>query len=600
MGACNSTRSRFRAREEDTSRHVTYSFHENLVRQRTGRHRFDQIYEVLEEIGNSGLCTIYRLRRRQISTGGGSSTKKLAARRNSWNRLKSGRFNHRQQPASSPPKREEPVAEGSANSNNNKEIFFALKVIHLSLVQEDKIDQLTSEVEFLKTLDHKNIIKAYETFSFPHTKTLEIVMELCTGGDLHARMPYTEASAANALKQILSAISYVHDREIIHRDIKFENIMYESKHPEACIKVIDFGLSKQYSMDNPVLTERVGTLYSMSPETMQGHYTTKSDLWSIGVVLFMMLSNGDKPFEGKTPKQLVARVLIGDVRFDGPLWKDISTEAQEFIKTLLRVDPEDRVTAHEAMKDPWFTPSPITTSQSPKCKRDLIEKVQESIVKFADTGEFRKLALNVIAKKSTSEEIFELRKVFDEFDTLNSGTITLVEFKQALVRFNYSDEEIEKIFRKVDVNQTNVINYTEFLAATLETQGTIEEHRLSECFEEFDTDESGYISRDNLRVLLGKHSSEAFIDVLMQEAEATKDGRITYEQFRRVVSRRNRRTLSKLYDESGQNLPVVSEDAIADDNGSIAEDEVLQRFGIIDKMHRSFNNLSTKISKESR
>lgn len=135
----------------------------------------------------------------------------------------------------------------------------------------------------------------------------------------------------------------------------------------------------------------------------------------------MMLSNGDKPFEGKTPKQLVARVLIGDVHFESPLWKDISEEAKVFIKNLLRVDPADRVTANEAMHDPWFTSKAVSASQSSRCRKDLIEKVQESIVRYADTGEFRKLALNVIAKKSTSEEIFELRKVFDEFDTLNSG-----------------------------------------------------------------------------------------------------------------------------------------------------------------------------------
>lgn len=165
--------------------------------------------------------------------------------------------------------------------------------------------------------------------------------------------------------------------------------------------------------------------YAMSPETMQGHYTTQSDLWSIGVCLFMMLSNGEKPFEGKTPKQLVARVLIGDVRFEAPLWADISTEAQVLIKRMLRVNPADRVTAHEAIYDPWFKSQAITSWQSTKARPELIENVQESIVQFADTGEFRKLALNVIAKKSSPEEISELRKVFDEFDTLNTGRSVL-------------------------------------------------------------------------------------------------------------------------------------------------------------------------------
>lgn len=124
----------------------------------------------------------------------------------------------------------------------------------------------------------------------------------------------------------------------------------------------------------------------------------------------MMLANGDKPFEGKTPKQLVAKVLVGDVRFEGPLWDTISEGAKDFIRRLLRVDPKERVTANGAIYDPWFTSQAVAASESPMCRQELIEKVQQGIVEYADTGEFRKLALNVIAKKSTSEEIFELRK----------------------------------------------------------------------------------------------------------------------------------------------------------------------------------------------
>jgi len=97
----------------------------------------------------------------------------------------------------------------------------------------------------LKTLDHMNIINAYEVFQAKRSRTLMIVMELCTGGDLYARIPYTEQQAGRIIKQLLSAISYMHDRKIIHRDLKFENIVFESKDPDALIKVIDFGLSKE-------------------------------------------------------------------------------------------------------------------------------------------------------------------------------------------------------------------------------------------------------------------------------------------------------------------------------------------------------------------
>ena len=505
MGACNSTNV---TEEVDLSNHAGYSFHENLVRQRHGRDRFNEIYEVLEQIGHGGLCTIYRIRKREESIGGfANMVARSKGRGGAVNKVLHPRKSFKRRGGSKVQTQTKNPNNNNNNSNsNNKEIHFALKVINLALVQEDKIDQLKNEVEILKTLDHKNIIKAYETFSFRVSRTLEIVMELCTGGDLHARMPYSEMSAARVLKQILSAISYVHRRGIIHRDIKFENIMFENTHPEAAVKVIDFGLSKNYSVENPVLTERVGTLYSMSPETMKGHYTTKSDLWSIGVCMYMMLDDGNKPFEGKTPKQLVAKVLLGDVKFESHHWKEISDEAKDFILSLLKVNPDDRVTADDAMKHHWFTSRTVMSSNASVVKQDLIERVQDGIVRYADTGEFRKLALNVIAKKSTPEEIFELRKVFDKFDTLNTGTITLDEFKAALLRFNYSDEEIQEIYRKVDINRTNVIDYTEFLAATLETQGAIEEYRLMECFDQMDSDDSG----KNISSLVGSVVQRAF------------------------------------------------------------------------------------------
>ena len=152
------------------------------------------------------------------------------------------------------------------------------------MVKEDKIAQLKNEVEILKTLDHQNIIKAYETFNTK--RQIMMIMELCTGGDLHARMPYTEAQVADIVRQMLSAIRYIHARHIVHRDLKLENVMFESTHPEAAIKVIDFGLSKSYSPNSHhILTERVGTLYSMSPETMRGEC-----FWCSFAFLFLLLS----------------------------------------------------------------------------------------------------------------------------------------------------------------------------------------------------------------------------------------------------------------------------------------------------------------------
>ena len=694
------------------------SFHEALVRERDKKVDFDDIYQVMNEIGNGGLCKIYRVQKYEDKIGG--SSRPEGVRRKKFHRVSNVRrsiglgglvgtksvqtltptgsafprpvsaptlispsqpsegssaesSNHNIPPSRSgggipenaasdssgaprpddvpdenfseltevPPRPEQlnqraSTEPGSLTATPSSSVsfilpsvekgpnmFFALKVINLALVEKDKIDQLKNEVEILKTLDHKNIIKAYETFQMRKYKKLMIVMELCTGGDMHARMPYTERQVANAMRQVLSAISYMHSKRIIHRDIKLENILWESKHPEAAIKVIDFGLSKVFSPNNNVLTERVGTLYSMSPETMKGIYTTQADLWSIGVCTYIMLSM-NRPFDGQTPKQLVANVLQCNYEFTTKsesneaddekrdVWTTISEQAKSFISQLLVLEPLDRLTADTAKNHEWFDSrlnrksgqliveessegvngqtattsyelneafnigAPLETDDDeedddlpPLTTEEFKNRVRANIVQYADMGEFRRLALNVVAKKSTSSEIFELRKVFDEFDTLNTGTITLDEFKAALSHFEYSEKEIKKIFRKVDVNKNNVINYTEFLAATLETQGNIEEYRLAEAFDVLDSDDSGYISRDNLKKLLGNRAKDdKYIDRLIAEADIAKNGQISYQEFLQVFNRKQHDNIQDIYQVSGSHEEET------------AAEEVLQRHGI--------------------
>lgn len=400
-----------------------------------------------------------------------------------------------------------------------------------------------------------------------------IVMELCTGGDLSARFPYTELEVAHITKQILNALSFMHDNNIAHRDLKLENVMFETTASNAYIKVIDFGLSKAYNPSDNILTERVGTLYSMSPETMQGIYTSTADLWSLGVCVFMLLANGEKPFEGKTPKEMVAKVLLGHYSFDSQIWAAISLNAKDFIRKLLVVKPKDRMTARQALHHPWIENTAIERASKHQSTIDanLREKARNSFIAFAEMGEFRKLALNVIARKSTSDEIQELRALFDEYDIFQTGTITMEEFQQSLRKFDYSDEDITRIFKKIDIDRNNVINYSEFLAATLEAKGKIAEYRLAEAFDQLDCDDSGYISHQNLKQILGEDVDDRYIDLLIQEADFKHDGRISYQEFLRVFSE----------DSKLRSVGLQQE-----------EEDVIRRHGIILSMRKGFSAAS--------
>lgn len=177
------------------------------------------------------------------------------------------------------------------------EMIYALKSIHLNRVTDETfLDELRNEIEILKTLDHPHIVRPIETFE--HRNQLFMVMECCSGGDLYSRDPYTEEQAARIINSILSAVSYMHEHTIVHRDLKYENILFVNNSPHAEIKIIDFGLSKKYIAACPTLSEGVGTIYTIAPEVLIGSYNSQADLWSIGVIAFMLLSS-QMPFYGR-------------------------------------------------------------------------------------------------------------------------------------------------------------------------------------------------------------------------------------------------------------------------------------------------------------
>ncbi|CAN0131420.1 unnamed protein product [Laminaria digitata] len=200
--------------------------------------------------------------------------------------------------------------------------MFACKTFMVSSVPKKKaqkriLETLRNEIDLLRSLDHPNIVRAYESYEVG--RDLHLVMELCTGGDLNARS-YTEPQAAEVVKQILSAIRHAHDRGICHRDLKFENILWESKAPDAQIKLIDFGMSARFQEGMP-MNERVGTVYTMAPEVLQGEYTKQADLWSVGCITFHLIS-GQPPFECENEVDTMRRLLA--VSYFWPMGSTVS------------------------------------------------------------------------------------------------------------------------------------------------------------------------------------------------------------------------------------------------------------------------------------
>lgn len=297
------------------------------------------------------------------------------------------------------------------------------------------------------------------------------------------------------------------------------------------IKVLDFGLSKKFMPgSNGIMSEWVGTLYTMSPQVLNGVYDAKADCWAIGVITFLLLCD-EKPFRGKKRSQVMHNIKRCRYDFTAPGWYNISQEAKDFVSSLLVLDPNKRLSAEEAVAQPWLKKTKFAEANNTMAQENLMGNVRDNILSYAEQSEFKRIAAVVVAHKSSSAEIIDMRKAFDKYDDKNDGQISREEFKLAMQEFNYTEEELNDMFSRLDVNRNGIILYTEFLAATLELHGRIEEKRLAEAFDHIDDDDSGYISKENLIKLLGDSVSPSRVEKLINEVDMDGDGKISFEEF---------------------------------------------------------------------
>lgn len=218
----------------------------------------------------------------------------------------------------------------------------AIKRILLESTSPVDIGKMMDEVNNLKRLDHPNIIKVYEVYQDP--LYISIVTELCTGGELFSKIRelkhFSENRAAKYMYEIVSAVKYCHADRIVHRDLKPENILLENKSPDAKLKLIDFGTS-HYIRPNSKMKRFIGTSYYIAPEVIAGKYDLKCDVWSLGVILYIMLS-GLPPFYAKSDRELYKKIQSKPVRFKKSVWSSISKDAKDLIRSMLTKDPESR------------------------------------------------------------------------------------------------------------------------------------------------------------------------------------------------------------------------------------------------------------------
>lgn len=405
----------------------------------------------------------------------------------------------------------------------------------------EDVDRFNQEIEIMKSLDHPNIIRLYETFE--DNTDIYLVMELCTGGELFERVVhkrvFRESDAARIMKDVLSAVAYCHKLNVAHRDLKPENFLFLTDSPDSPLKLIDFGLAARFKPGKMMRT-KVGTPYYVSPQVLEGLYGPECDEWSAGVMMYVLLC-GYPPFSAPTDSEVMLKIREGTFTFPEKDWLNVSPQAESLIRRLLTRSPKQRITSLQALEHEWFEKQ---LSSSPR--NLLLDNVISNFRRFQGLSRLKKIALTLIAQNIDERDILDLHDAFMELDTSRDGTLSRVEIIEGINRTGCSPLiGIEALLDEIDPEGTGTISYTDFIAACIQECQMSHENACKAAFRVFDIDGDGQISsKEFLKVMSLSSKVRKSDDELAQElsefmksGDLDKDGTISFDEFCHVMRR---------------------------------------------------------------
>ncbi|KAG6629823.1 hypothetical protein CIPAW_14G111800 [Carya illinoinensis] len=416
---------------------------------------------------------------------------------------------------------------------------FACKTIaKRKLANKEDIEDVRREVQIMHHLTGQpNIVELKGAYEDKHS--VHLVMELCAGGELFDRIiakgHYTERAAASLLRTIVQIVHTCHSMGVIHRDLKPENFLLLNKDEKSPLKATDFGLSVFYKQGE-VFKDIVGSAYYIAPEVLRRRYGPEVDIWSVGVMLYILLC-GVPPFWAEAEQGIFNAILRGHIDFTSDPWPSISPAAKDLVRKMLNLDPKQRLTAFQVLNHPWIKED----GEAPDTPLD--NAVLSRLKQFRAMNKFKKVALRVIAGCLSEEEIRGLKEMFKGMDTDNSGTITLEELKQGLSKqgTKLSEYEVKQLMEAADADGNGTIDYDEFITATMHMNRMDREEHLYTAFQYFDKDNSGYITTEELEQALhefGMHDGRDMKEIV-SEVDADNDGRINYDEFVAMMRKGN-------------------------------------------------------------
>ncbi|KAL6283972.1 hypothetical protein ACE6H2_014901 [Prunus campanulata] len=413
------------------------------------------------------------------------------------------------------------------NSTGNK--YACKSISKRKLVTKNDKEDIKREIQIMQHLSGQANIVEFKG-CYEDKQSVHVCMELCAGGELFDRIiakgHYSERAASSICRAIVNVVNICHFMGVMHRDLKPENFLLSSKDENALLKATDFGLSV-FIEEGKVYRDIVGSAYYVAPEVLKRRYGKEIDIWSAGVILYILLS-GVPPFWAETEKGIFDAILEGEIDFASPPWPSISSSAKDLVRKMLTQDPKKRITSAQVLEHPWIKGGEASD-------KPIDSAVLSRMKQFRAMNKLKKLALKVIAENLSEEEIHGLKAMFTNMDTDNSGTITYEELKSGLARLGskLTEAEVKQLMEAADVDGSGSIDYIEFITATMHRHRLERDEHLFKAFQYFDKDNSGFITRDELESAMKEYGmgDDETIREIISEVDTDNDGRINYEEF---------------------------------------------------------------------
>jgi calcium-dependent protein kinase len=359
-----------------------------------------------------------------------------------------------------------------------------------------------------------------------------------------------EIATAYIMRQLLSVVFYCHSNSIINRDFRPENILIESEEKLTHegkeitlynIRISDFKSARTFKTSKK-LNKKVGNPYYIAPEVLKRKYNEKCDIWSCGIIMYVLLT-GKPPFSGSTDKEVLEKVEQNLFEyFDKDLAK-VSQDCKNLIKDLLKYDPSKRPTAGEALKNKWFK-----CVIDIKLKQVIPESANEAyknLLNFSPDYKFQQATFAYMIHHLTDQEdVKEIRKLFESFDTNNDGKLSHQELIDGFKIYNQGkgEKEILKAIKKIDQDRSGFIEYEEFIRATINKKNFISDERIRIAFELFKDSKTSTITLSELKMILGL-ASKQFSDKVWNEitqqifhqVDENNDNEINYDEFKNMM-----------------------------------------------------------------